>query len=116
MKLGDIHTPGAPAAASVPRQLLEALAPQEPITREGMGGCIWCGGHPPAAKYGKARRYLSHHAEGCPWVAIRQLLGDGLHHDEISETLYLEAVRIERGRPAHYREAPLRLGAMLADH
>lgn len=59
-------------------ELLESLAPREPINQDEMGGCVWCGGTPPKHPYGYAERKLSHHSDDCPWIRARALLGDAL--------------------------------------
>lgn len=56
------------------RELLERLAPEEPMNQDEQGGCVWCdgtGGTP----YGYAGTDPSDHAPDCPWVEARRLLG-----------------------------------------
>lgn len=60
------------------KELLEKLAPHEPINQDEMGGCVWCGKSPPGDNYGYAQRDLTHHDADCPWVQARLLLGDTL--------------------------------------
>lgn len=60
------------------RNLLEKLAPHEPISQDERGGCVWCGGGEPGVRYSYAERYLSDHDRDCPWVLARQALGDEL--------------------------------------
>ena len=62
----------------VPESLLAKLAPKKPINQDELGGCVWCGGHPPGSTYGYAGRDLADHKPGCPWVKARRLLGDRL--------------------------------------
>lgn len=61
---------------NIKRELLEQLAPEDPINQDEMGGCVWCGCGPPRQSYGYAGRQKNHHADDCPWVAARELLGD----------------------------------------
>lgn len=65
---------------SIPRELLDALAPAEAMNQDEMGGCVWCAGTPPRQSYGYAGRRLIDHAEDCPWVAARAALGDPIPH------------------------------------
>lgn len=58
------------------RPLLDQIAPYEPISQDEQGGCVWCAGKPPGTKYGNAGRFLTDHNYGCPWVDVRQMLGD----------------------------------------
>lgn len=67
----------------VPEDLLERLAPEEPINQDEMGGCVWCTGTPPGQQYGYAGADPSDHEVGCPWVQARALLdaeGEQLVH------------------------------------
>jgi hypothetical protein len=61
-----------------PKRLLAALAPEEPLNNDEMGGCMHCGGEPPGHRYGWAGRFLEDHRPGCAWVKARRLLGDKL--------------------------------------
>lgn len=58
------------------RNLIERLAPEQPMNQDEMGGCVWCGGGPPREAYGYARRKRNHHMPDCPWVEARDWLGD----------------------------------------
>jgi hypothetical protein len=66
------------APVLVPRHLLNALAPEQPINQDEQGGCVWCGGMPPRTSYGYARRVRDDHMWDCPWVSARSFLGDEL--------------------------------------
>lgn len=68
-----------------PRNLLRALAPEQPLNNDELGGCIHCGATPPGEQYGYADRYLSDHKAGCPWVKARRLLGDKLPAERSGE-------------------------------
>lgn len=54
---------------SIPRAVLEALAPQEAIIHE-LGGCVWC------CKGDYYRGQYEPHDPTCPWLTARRLLGD----------------------------------------
>ena len=60
------------------RELLERLAPHDPINQDERGGCVWCASGEPGVRYSYAERYLTDHDHDCPWVQARQLLGDEL--------------------------------------
>lgn len=55
------------------RELLERLAPEEPMNQDEMGGCVWCGG-PAGSSYGYAGPDPKDHMPDCPYVAARALL------------------------------------------
>jgi hypothetical protein len=59
-------------ALSVPLELLNALAPDQPMNQDEQGGCVWCGGGPSA--YGYARAIQEDHNHDCPWLRARLLL------------------------------------------
>jgi hypothetical protein len=56
------------------RALIERLASDEPMNQDELGGCVWCGGHPPGEAYGYATADPSHHATDCPWLVARAAL------------------------------------------
>lgn len=58
--------------------LLGELAPYSPLNREESGGCVFCGGHPPGDRFGRADRLLSDHSSDCPWVRGRAAQGEQL--------------------------------------
>lgn len=60
--------------AVVPRELLEQLAPAEPINQDEMGGCAWCGAFGETT-YSYVKRG-DWHQHDCPWLRMRHLLGD----------------------------------------
>lgn len=62
----------------IPKRLLAALAPYNPMSQDELGGCNWCGGTPPGQNFSNAERFLEDHRTGCPWVKARRLLGDQL--------------------------------------
>ena len=66
----------APAAETitVPRELLDQLAPAEPISQDELGGCVWCGMGPGPTGYEQATADPSSHTSDCPWLAARRLL------------------------------------------
>ncbi len=52
--------------------LLEQLAPEEPMNQDEQGGCVWCGGTPPRQPYAGADP--KDHAADCPWVEARRII------------------------------------------
>lgn len=68
------------------KELLEKLAPHDPINQDEMGGCVWCAGTPPGDEYGYAGRDITHHKPDCPWVKARLILGDKLQDGKNDET------------------------------
>lgn len=70
-------TAGAPV--TIPRALLERLAPPVPLTDGEFGYCVHCerGLHPSHA-HGMAGRHLADHEPDCPWLQARGLLGDNI--------------------------------------
>ena len=55
-------------------ELLNRIAPEEPINQDEQGGCVWCGGTPPGSRWGYATADPKDHEYGCPWIEIRKLL------------------------------------------
>lgn len=64
-----------PKTVAVPRELLEALAPESPINQHEDGGCVWCEGTPPGG-FGYAGAEAEHHRSDCAWLRSRRLLQD----------------------------------------
>lgn len=62
-----------PRGVEVPRSLLEALAPEDPMNQDEQGGCVWCG-HTDGTSYGYATADPKHHEADCPWLEARRLL------------------------------------------
>ncbi|MDN3921493.1 hypothetical protein [Roseateles violae] len=58
----------------IPRKLLQALAPEFPLTDGEYSYCMHCCG----PEYITDGRSLDQHRSGCPWVKARRLLGDKL--------------------------------------
>jgi hypothetical protein len=59
---------------AIPRELLEELAPELPMSQDEMGGCVWCAG-PFGKRSGEhAGPSPSDHAKDCPWLLARKLL------------------------------------------
>lgn len=62
------------ATITITRDLLDELAPEQPMNQDEQGGCVWCGGCPPHETYGYAGRTPEDHDRDCPWLAARRLL------------------------------------------
>lgn len=62
-----------PGYVAVPLELLERLAPEDPMNQDEMGGCVWCAGDG-GKRYGDAGRDPADHNPDCPWVAARALM------------------------------------------
>ena len=54
---------------TIPINLLESLAPAEPMSQDEQGGCVWCGGGD-----GYARPIAEDHHDSCAWLRARTLL------------------------------------------
>lgn len=55
------------------RQLIEELAPEEPMNQDEQGGCVWCGGR---AFTVYSTSDPATHETDCPWVRARQMLAE----------------------------------------
>lgn len=53
---------------TISKELLDELAPYDPIAQDVDDECVWCAGG--------AERNSWHHARNCPWVRARALLND----------------------------------------
>lgn len=61
--------------ADTVRDLIERLAPAEPMNQDEQGGCVWCDGNPPGhLGFGYATADPADHANDCPWVAAQRWL------------------------------------------
>lgn len=54
----------------VDRELLKAIAPEQPMQQDEQGGCVWCGEDSWGS--GSYRDYERH--EGCPWGRVRKII------------------------------------------
>lgn len=64
-------------AVAVPRELLENLAPEQPMNQDEQGGCVWCCGSAHDSDYAGADP--EDHDADCPWLLARRLLAAAPH-------------------------------------
>lgn len=56
------------------KALISRIAPEDPVSQDEMGGCVWCGGSPDGEPYGYATDDPKDHEDDCPWVEARAVL------------------------------------------
>lgn len=54
-------------------EVLEAVAPAEPMNQDEQGGCVWCG-QTDGTAYGYATAAPEHHEPDCAWLTARKVL------------------------------------------
>ena len=64
----------AEGQVEIPRELLEALAPADPINQDEQGGCVWCAKPIGHLGYGYASASPRDHEDDCPWLRAQRYL------------------------------------------